>query len=83
MQIVSNGDNLHEISNHVSWEKYGKNKKNITNLLSAELAQGEVKVKLKRTIKNVILHGSHKSGIIDPDKVIFELIIFVVEEKRT
>ena len=31
MQIVSNGDNLHEMSNPVLWE----NKKNI-NLLSAE-----------------------------------------------
>ena len=33
MQIVSNGDNLHETSNLFS----GKNKKNITNMSSAEL----------------------------------------------
>ena len=32
MQIVSNGDNLHEMSNPVFWEKLN----NITNLLSAE-----------------------------------------------
>ena len=35
MQIVSNGDNLHEMSNPVS----GESKKNIINLPSAELAQ--------------------------------------------
>ena len=40
MQIVSNGDNLHEMSNPVFWEK---NTKNI-NLLSAEFAQRGVKV---------------------------------------
>ena len=40
MQIVSIGDNLHEISNPVFWE----NKKNIINLSSAELAQKVVKV---------------------------------------
>ena len=34
MQIVSIGDNLHEMSNPV----LGKNKKNITNLSSAEYA---------------------------------------------
>ena len=32
MKIVSNGDNVHEMSNPVSWE----NKKNMTSLLSAE-----------------------------------------------
>ena len=42
MQIVSNGDNLHELSNPVS----GKNKKNIISLLSAESAQTVVHVKL-------------------------------------
>ena len=36
MQIVPNGDNLLEMTNPVFW---GKNKKNITNLSSAELAQ--------------------------------------------
>ena len=40
MQIVSNGDNLHEMSNPVFWE----NKKNITNMSSVELAQRVVKV---------------------------------------
>ena len=35
MQIVSNGDNLHEMLYPVFW----KNKKNIMNLLSAEYAQ--------------------------------------------
>ena len=43
MQIVSNGDNLHEMLNPVFWEK--KKKKNIAYLLSAELAQRVVKDK--------------------------------------
>ena len=38
MQIVSNGDNWHEISKHVFWE-------NIINLSTAELAQKMVKIK--------------------------------------
>ena len=38
MQIVSNGDNLHEMSDPVFW-------KNIINLLSAEFAQRVVMVK--------------------------------------
>ena len=42
MQIVSSGDNLHEMSNPVT----GKNKKNIINLSSAENAQRVVKVKV-------------------------------------
>ena len=41
MQTVSNGDSLHEMPNPVS----GKNKKNIINLSSAELAHKVVKVK--------------------------------------
>ena len=41
IQIVYNGDNLHGMSNPVFWEK---NKKNITHLLSAELAQRVVKL---------------------------------------
>ena len=41
MQIVSIGDNLHEMSNAVFWEK---NTKNIINLFSAKLAQRVVKV---------------------------------------
>ena len=44
MQIVSLGDNLHEMSEPAFWEK---NKKNIINLLSAELTQSVVKVKAK------------------------------------
>ena len=40
MQIVSDGDNLHEMSNPV-----GKSKKNIINLLSVEFAQRVIKVK--------------------------------------
>ena len=38
MQIVSTEDNWHEMSNAVLWDK---NKKNITNLSSAKLAQVE------------------------------------------
>ena len=41
MQIVSIGDNLHDISNPVFWEKY---KKNIISLSSAELAKSVIKV---------------------------------------
>ena len=41
MQIVSTGDNLHEMSNPVS----KKTKKNIANMLSAAFAQKVVKVK--------------------------------------
>ena len=41
MQIVSIGDNLHEISNPVFWEK----KKKYSNFSSAELAKSVVKVK--------------------------------------
>ena len=37
MQIVSNGDNLHEMSNPEFLGK--KKKKNVINLLSAELAR--------------------------------------------
>ena len=42
MQIVSNGDNLHEMSNPVFWKKI---RKNIISLLSAELVKGVIKVK--------------------------------------
>ena len=42
MQIVSWGDNLHEMSNPVFWLK--KIRKNIINLSSAEFAQGVVKL---------------------------------------
>ena len=45
MQIVSSGDNLHEMSNPVFWKKLEKNKKKITNLPSAELAQRVIKTK--------------------------------------
>ena len=41
MQIVSSGDNLHEMSMHIFWEKH---KQNIVSLLSAEFAHGVVKV---------------------------------------
>ena len=40
MQIVSIGDNLHEMSDHILW----KNKKNINHLSSAKIAQRVVKV---------------------------------------
>ena len=43
MQIVFNGDNLHEMSNPVFSEKYEKKKKKIINLSSAELALRMVK----------------------------------------
>ena len=69
--IVSNGDNLHEMSNPYFWEKQKniiccgysmaticmkcqilfswKNKKNITNLSSAELAKGVVMINYMAT----------------------------------
>ena len=54
MQIVSTGVSLHEMSNQVEiiYIKClilfsGKNKKNITNLLSVELAQRLVKVNMQ------------------------------------
>ena len=40
MQIVSNGDNVHEMSYPVFWEI----KKNMTNLLSSELALRVLKI---------------------------------------
>ena len=43
MQIVSNRDYLHDMSNHVFLEK--KNMKTFISLSSAELAQRKVKVK--------------------------------------
>ena len=48
MQIVSLGDNLHEISNPVFWE----NKKNNLNLSSAENAQRVVKVNITVGLNN-------------------------------
>ena len=42
MKIVSNGDNLHAMLNLFS----GENKKTISNLSSAELAEGVVKVNM-------------------------------------
>ena len=49
MQNVSSGDNLHEIKSCF----LGKNKKNIINLSSAELAQRSVvKVKLNQQMTN-------------------------------
>ena len=42
MQTVSIGDSLHEMSNPV----FGGNKKDITNLSSAELAVGVVKINI-------------------------------------
>ena len=53
MQIVSNGDNLHEMSIPVFLEK---KKKNIINLSSAELAPRVVKVNL-HIISNHVLVG--------------------------
>ena len=42
MQIISNGDELHEMSNPVFW----KNKRNAIDLSSAEFAQRMVKVEM-------------------------------------
>ena len=51
MQIVSKGDNLHEMSNPDFWEKK-KKKKNITNFLSAEFAQRVWRVSQSWSEKN-------------------------------
>ena len=52
MQIVSFGDSLHEIHILFSGKKNNKKKQkqNIVHILSAELAQRVVKVKLRHTI---------------------------------
>ena len=42
MQIVSLGDNLHEVSDPVVWEFSGENKKNIISLSSAEIPHSTV-----------------------------------------
>ena len=47
MQIVSNGENLHEMSKPVFWE----NKENIINLSPAELAQRVIKVKYRNSLR--------------------------------
>ena len=68
MQIVSNGDNLHEMSNPVLW---GKNKNNVINFSSAELAQRVIRVKtifaelstLKDFIKMLLyVHQQHSNS---------------------
>ena len=43
MQIISQGDNLHKMSKLI----FGKNKKNVISLPSADFTQTAVKVKLK------------------------------------
>ena len=72
MQILSNGDNLHEISNPFFSKKKKKKKKKNNNLSSAELAQRVVKVKTiiesrheKKRIFGVIkIVKSHVSQLI-------------------
>ena len=49
MQSVSIRDTLHEMSNPVFWKK---NKKDITNVLSSELAERVVKINGFISIKN-------------------------------
>ena len=49
MQIVSNRDSLHEMSN-ANFEKK-KNEKNITNVSSAELARRVVTVKQEHSVQ--------------------------------
>ena len=46
MQIVSNTDNLHEVSDPVYWKKQTKKKQKNISLSSAELVQRVVKVKI-------------------------------------
>ena len=53
MQIVSYGNNLHEMSNLFS----GKNKKNTINLLSAEYAQRVLMVKVISSVMIVPLRS--------------------------
>ena len=53
MQIVSNDDSLHEMSNPVFGKKK-KKRKNMINLLSAEFAQKVIKVKLTRQLFSYI-----------------------------
>ena len=53
MQIVSSGDDLHEMLNPVFW----KNKKNIIILSSAVLAKRVVKIKQNHPSSNCDLHS--------------------------
>ena len=59
MQIVPIGDNLHELSNSVYWEK---NTIYITNLSFAELAQRVVKVNKTICYKVVLDIRQFKGG---------------------
>ena len=54
MQIVSSGNNLHEMSKPVFWEKF---KKNTINLSSTELAHRVIKVKKKKKEEKNIFHS--------------------------
>ena len=72
MQIVSNGDNLHAMSNPVVWE----NKKKITviNLSFAELAQRMVNVKLEHHENTLIQNFTTKIWkFSDKDSDIFHI----------
>ena len=51
------GDNLHEMLNPVFWGK--KNKKNITNLSSAELAQRVIKIKRRQFLSLILFAHMH------------------------
>ena len=56
MQIVSSGDNLHEISNLIS----GRNKKHVPNLSSAGNAQRVVKVKKRMDFSQILRTHVHQ-----------------------
>ena len=52
MQIASKGDNLHEMSKHIFWEK---REKNIISLSSAEFAQRVIEVKYQSRFMNAFI----------------------------
>ena len=60
MQIISNEDNLHEMSNPVFWEN-NNNNKNTINLSSAEVAQIVVKINITGDLASTYYHI--KSGV--------------------
>ena len=80
MQIVSSGDNLHEMSNLF----YGKNnlKKNAINLSSAELPQRVAKVRMILSIKftniGTLLHFQYQNALTKKIFIYFIYLIFIL-----
>ena len=61
MQIVSYGDNLHEMSKPIS----GKTKENISNLSSVEFAHSMVSVKPTQIWNEMLLNGKRNKDLYE------------------